>query len=62
MTRKQRIIDKALDQIKQDVRDQDMTAIEELLTFCPLKNIIGYLSEFEYINQTEREKERKKAI
>ena len=34
-----------LEQIKLDVHCGDYEAIEELLTFCPIENLIGYLPE-----------------
>lgn len=42
---KQEIIDKVLEQIKIDVAEGDLTAIEELLTFLPIKNLKNYLPE-----------------
>ena len=42
---KQRLIDAVLEQIKEDVELGDVTAIEELLTFVPGCNLIGYLPE-----------------
>ena len=39
------IVDKALKQIKQDVEDGDLTAIEELLKRLPMEEIKGYLKE-----------------
>ena len=38
-------IDKALEQIKKDVANGDLTAIEELLKYTPLSAVKGYLSE-----------------
>ncbi len=42
---KQAVIDLVLERIKEDVRVGDMTAIDELLMFCPAKNLKGYLPE-----------------
>jgi len=39
------IVDKALKQIRQDVKDEDLTAIEELLKRLPMEEIKGYLKE-----------------
>ena len=39
------IVDKALKQIKEDVEDGDLTAIEELLKRLPMEEIKGYLKE-----------------
>jgi len=38
-------IDKALEQIKQDIEAGDLTAIEELLKLSPISAVKGYLSE-----------------
>jgi hypothetical protein len=42
---KQGIIDSVLEQIKKDVAEGDLTAIEELLGFLPIKNLKNYLPE-----------------
>lgn len=42
---KQEIVDKTLEEIKKDVASGDMTAINELLMFCPAKNLQAYLPE-----------------
>ena len=39
------LIDRVLDQIEQDVKNKDFTAIEELLSLVPEKNLIAFLSE-----------------
>lgn len=36
-------IEKVLEQIKIDVKNNNMQAIEELLKFLPLENLINYL-------------------
>ena len=41
----QLLIDKVLVQIQKDIRDGDLTAIEELLRFTPVENLEGYLPE-----------------
>jgi hypothetical protein len=41
------LINKVLNQVKKDVNNQDMTAIEELLRFCPKENLEAFLSEDE---------------
>jgi hypothetical protein len=41
----QELIDQVIEQIKEDVENQDMTAIEELLRFVPTEYLLGYLSE-----------------
>jgi predicted transcriptional regulator len=43
--RKQELIDKCLEQIKDDVKGGDVTAIDELLMFLPTKYLKGYLPE-----------------
>jgi len=39
------LMNTVLNQIKQDVLDEDMTAIEELLKDVPVEQLIGYLPE-----------------
>ncbi len=39
------IIEAVIDQIKEDLQYGDVTAIYELLEFCPKKNLLGYLPE-----------------
>ena len=41
------LIDKVLIQIQNDLEAGDLTAVEELLTFVPLENLIGFLPEGE---------------
>lgn len=42
---KQELVDKCLEQIKEDVSKGDVTAIDELLMFVPIKYLKGYLPE-----------------
>jgi predicted transcriptional regulator len=42
---KQELIDKCLEQIKGDVESGDVTAIDELLMFLPIKYLKGYTLE-----------------
>lgn len=42
---KQDLIETVLKQIELDVDCKDLEAIEELLQFCPLENLIQYLPE-----------------
>ena len=42
---KQELVDKCLEQIKDDVSKGDVTAIDELLMFLPAKYLKGYLPE-----------------
>jgi hypothetical protein len=44
-TYKQEIVDEVLENIKKDVADGDLTAIEELLKFLPIENLKNYLPE-----------------
>jgi hypothetical protein len=39
------LIDMVIDQIKQDIAEDDMSALAELLTFVPPENLRGYLPE-----------------
>jgi len=41
----QSLMDRVLEQIEQDVKNKDFTAIEELLQMIPEKNLIAYLPE-----------------
>tara|TARA_R110002020_G_scaffold196069_2_gene396957 strand:+ start:328 stop:465 length:138 start_codon:yes stop_codon:yes gene_type:complete len=43
---KDTLIDQVLEQIQSDIRDGDLTAIAELLTFVPTENLKGYLPEY----------------
>ena len=42
-----KLIDKVLKQMQRDFDDQDITAVEDLLTFVPIKYLEGYLPEGE---------------
>jgi DNA polymerase III epsilon subunit-like protein len=39
------VIDEVLEQIQKDIRDGDLTAIAELLTFVPVEYLKGFLPE-----------------
>ena len=41
----QELIDAVIERMKQDIQVGDWTAIDELLTFVPERNLIGYLPE-----------------
>ena len=41
----EQLIDALIEQIKQDVKNQDFTAIEELLWHCPRSALVAYLPE-----------------
>lgn len=43
--KKQQLIDAVLEQIKENIAEGDLTAIEELLRFVPLQNLIQFLPE-----------------
>jgi hypothetical protein len=43
-----RLIERVLEQIKADLFNDDVEAIEELLSFVPRENLIGYLPEEEW--------------
>ena len=45
---KQELIERVVEQIKQDLISNDVEAMEELLRFCPTKNLIAYLPEEEW--------------
>jgi len=47
MTREE-LIDAVIEQIIQDVRNQDFTAIQELLCYVPDNNLKSFLSEVPY--------------
>jgi len=42
---KQKLIDKVLEIIKEDVAHEDFSAIEELIKNCPEENLINFLPE-----------------
>ena len=42
------LIDRVLEQIKSDIAMGDLTSLDELLTFVPRENLIGYLPEEEW--------------
>jgi hypothetical protein len=44
----QNLIDLVLNQLAQDISNKDFTAIDELLSVVPEKNLIAYLPEGEY--------------
>jgi predicted RNA-binding Zn-ribbon protein involved in translation (DUF1610 family) len=46
----QLLIDNVLYHIKRDCESGDVTAIEELIRFCPKKNLIAFLPEEEWVN------------
>jgi hypothetical protein len=41
----QKLIDKAIEQIKKDVESGDLTAIDELLKYVPTQKLEAFLSE-----------------
>jgi len=43
-----KLIDRVIEVIKNDFNNGDVTSLEELLTFVPRENLIGYLSEEEW--------------
>jgi len=42
------LINRVVEQIKSDFAMGDLTSLEELLSFVPRENLIGYLSEDEW--------------
>ena len=47
MTKLDKLIDKVLEQIQEDVNNADFTAIEELINPLPEEQLQGFLSEIE---------------
>ena len=47
------LIDAVLEQIRKDVRDGDLTAIEELIMRLPHHRLMQYLPEDQWINHPE---------
>jgi hypothetical protein len=47
MTREE-LVDAVIEQIQQDVKNQDFTAIQELLCYVPENNLKSFLSEVPY--------------
>ncbi len=48
------LINNVIEQIKEDINFEDYTGIEELLSFCPIKNLESYLPEEEKIEELEK--------
>jgi hypothetical protein len=42
---KNNLVDEAIEQIKSDIAEGDVTAIDELLRSCPDVDLIGFLAE-----------------
>lgn len=53
--KKQQLVERVIEQIKQDLAEYGVEAIEELLGFCPTKNLVGYLPEEEWDEYFELE-------
>ena len=49
------LIDAVLEQIRKDVRDGDLTAIEELIMRLPHHRLVAYLPEDQWINHPEQD-------
>lgn len=47
MTPREQLLDRVLDQIALDVEDRDFTAIEELISRLPDRDLIAYLPEYQ---------------
>lgn len=45
---KQELIESVVAHIKRDIEYGDVEAVEELLSFCPTKNLVGFLPEEEW--------------
>lgn len=45
---KAELIELVVHHIKQDIEYGDVEAVEELLSFCPTKNLVGFLPEEEW--------------
>jgi len=54
---RQRLVDACIEQIKKDVADGDVEALDELLKFCKTKNLYAFLSDdrAEEFNKIEEE-------
>lgn len=57
MVNKETIINEVIEQIKIDIQNWDISAIEELLMSCPKKNLMAYLPENKQ-NQLKNDKEK----
>lgn len=57
MVNKETIINEVIEQIKIDIQNCDISAIEELLMSCPKKNLMAYLPENKQ-NQLKNDKEK----
>lgn len=45
-----KLIDRVIEKIKEDIADGDVTALDELLKFIPIENLIAFLPENEHKN------------
>jgi hypothetical protein len=48
--KQQCLLDRVVKRIELDLEQGDVSAIEELLSYCPKENLIGYLPEEEWDN------------
>jgi hypothetical protein len=48
-TKLDELVDRVIDHIKMDIEVGDLTAVDDLLKFCPIKNLIAYLPEEEWV-------------
>ena len=48
-----KLIDLVIDQIADDLKDGDVTALEEMLRFVPKKYLAGYLTELYFAGAFE---------
>ena len=55
---KQELIERVVEEIKQDLNFNDVESLEELLRFCPTKNLIAYLPEEEWGKFEDNEDEK----
>jgi hypothetical protein len=44
----EKLIDRVIEEIRRDIEIGDVTSLEELLNFVPIKNLIAYLPEEEW--------------
>ena len=50
--RKQELVDAVIEQIKEDIRDNDLTALDEMLKFCPADTLASYLLDGKFKQKT----------
>lgn len=61
---KEKLIEKVIEQVSEDIHFHEYEALEELLSFTPIENLIGYLPEDEqsHFKKLKEEEDKKQSI